>query len=106
MEVLEEKAITDAESRDMLDKKKKEAELKYEQKNAFENLKKFAKIDFERIKVLIEELGKLNLREKQIIAIANFLPQDTDDLKAILQKEYSNFKEDEINKILEVVKKI
>jgi DNA-directed RNA polymerase subunit F len=58
------------------------------------------------VKVLVEELGKLNLRERQIIAIANFLPQDTDDLKVVLQKEYSNFKEDEITKILEAVKKI
>jgi DNA-directed RNA polymerase subunit F len=106
MEVLEERAITDAEAKDILEKKRKDAELKYEQKNALENLKKFTKIDFERVKVLVEELGKLNLRERQIIAIANFLPQDTDDLKVVLQKEYSNFKEDEITKILEAVKKI
>jgi DNA-directed RNA polymerase subunit F len=106
MEVLEERAITDAEAKDILEKKRKDAELKYEQKNALENLKKFTKIDFERVKVLVEELGKLNLRERQIIAIANFLPQDTDDLKVVLQKEYSNFKEDEITKNLEAVKKI
>jgi len=106
MEVLNEEVITDAEAKDMLEKRKKDSELKYEQKNALDILKKFIKADFKNVKTLVEELKKLNLRDKQIVAIANFLPQDRDDLKAVLHKEYSNFKEDEIDKILELVKKI
>jgi DNA-directed RNA polymerase subunit F len=55
---------------------------------------------------LVEDLRKIEkLRDKQVIAIANLLPEDKDDLRAILQKDYANLTEDEINLILETVKK-
>lgn len=106
MEIIKEEIITDGEAKEILEKRRKEGELKYEQKNALDILKKFVKVDAKKIKSLVEELRNLNLRKKQIVAIANFLPQDKDDLKVVLHKEYSNFKEDELEKILEAVKKI
>lgn len=106
MEIVKEDVISDAEAKDLIEKRKKIGELKYEQKNSLEILKKFTKADDKKIKELIEELKKLNLRDKQAVQIANFLPQDNEDLRAILHKEYSSFKEDEISKILEIVKKI
>lgn len=107
MNVITEELITDAEVKDMLEKREKEVELKYEQKNALDVLRKFVKVETEKIKVLAEELKKISkLRERQIVAISNFLPKDRDDLRVILQKEYSNFTEDEISLILETVKKI
>jgi DNA-directed RNA polymerase subunit F len=107
MEILSEQPITDAEAREILEKREKEGEMKYEQKNALEILRKFAVHPVEKIKKLVEDLRKIEkLRDKQIIAIANLLPEDKDDLRAILQKEYTNFTEDEINLILETVKKV
>ncbi len=71
-----------------------------------EILKKFVKLDAENTKKLIEELKKIpNLREKHIIAIANFLPQDRDDLRAVLHKDYTTFSEEDLTLILEAVKK-
>lgn len=82
-----------------------EGELKYEQKCALSVLRKFA-IDPEKIKKLVEELKSVErLRERQIVAIANFLPEDRDDLRAVLHKEYTAFTSEEIDKILEIVKK-
>jgi DNA-directed RNA polymerase subunit F len=107
MNIISEETITDAEAKEILEKREKEGELKYEQKNALDILRKFVKTETEKIKVLVEELKKITkLREKQIVAIANFLPKDKDDLRVILQKEYSSFTEDEINLILEAVKRI
>lgn len=107
MNILTEETITDTEARKALEKEEKEGELKYEQKNSLEILRKFAKSDPEKINNLLNDLKTMEkLREKQIIAIANFLPQDKDDLRAILHKEYSNFAEEEIEKILETVKKV
>lgn len=107
MNILKEELITDAEAKEILEKREKEGELKYEQKNALDILRKFVKVETEKIKVLVEELKKISkLRERQIVTIANFLPKDKDDLRVIFQKEYSNFTEDEINLILEAVKKI
>lgn len=106
MDITTEKIISDAEAKEVLEKRSKEAELKYEQKNAVDVLKKFVKSDSKKIKSLIGELKPISkLRDKQIVAIANLLPEDRDDLRTILHKEYNNFSEDEINKILETVKK-
>lgn len=107
MRLLKEELITNAKAKTIVDKLGKPDDMKYEQKNAYENLKKFVKLDPKQIDVLVEELKKMNkLRDRNIMAIANTLPEDTDDLRAILHKEYSSFTTEEINLILENVKKI
>jgi len=106
MEIQKEKIITNAEAKEILEKRAEETEPKYEQKNALDHLKKFVKVNPEKTKALLEELGKIEkLRERQIINIVNFLPQDNDDLRAILHKEYSTLSPEEVNAILEIVKK-
>jgi len=107
LNILTEETITDTEAREILEKREKEGELNYEQKNSLEILRNFAKSDPERIKTLVNELKIIEkLRDKQIVTIANFLPQDKDDLRAVLHKEYANFTEEEIEKIIEAVKKV
>jgi DNA-directed RNA polymerase subunit F len=107
MNIISEETITDSEAREILEKREKEGELKYEQKNSIEILRKFAKEDPEKIRGLISELKAMEkLREKQIVAIANFLPEDKEDLRVILHKEYANFTDEEIDKIIEAVKKV
>ena len=105
MEVVSEQLITNAEAKEILEKGKEE-EMKYEQKNALDILKKFTEVPTEKIKELIASLNKIEkLRERHIVGIANFLPEDKDDLRVILHKEYPTFTEDELNLILETVKK-
>jgi len=104
MNIITEEIVADAEAKKILEGIKKEP--RYEQKNALDILKKFVDADPAKLKKLIEELKTIEkLREKQIIAIANFLPEDKDDLRAILHKEYSMFTPEEMDKILETVKK-
>ena len=106
MEVIKEKPITNVEAKSILEKREKKGELKYEQRNALSILRKVATMDEEKIKKLVEELKTVErLRETQIVAIANFLPEDKDELRAILQKEYTVFTQEEIEKILSIVKK-
>jgi len=107
MEVKDEKVITDAEAKEILETREKSGELKYEQANALKHLRKFCTLSKEKAEKLIEELRKIEkLRDKQIVAIVNFLPEDKEDLKVVLYKDYSSFTEDEITLILEAVKKI
>ena len=108
MDVISEKLVTDAEAKGMLEKRKKEMkELKYEQKNTLGVLKKFVKIDPKKEKELIAEMQKIEkLRERHIISIVNALPQDADDLRTVLQKEYSSLSKEEIDLILQTIKKI
>jgi len=106
MNILSEEVITDSEARIKLETREKESELKYEQKNALEILQKSAKLDLEKSKALVGELKKIEkLRDREAVAIANSLPEDRDDLRTVLQKDYNSLTDDEINLVLETVKK-
>lgn len=106
MNIQSEEILPDVEAKNILEAREKEGELKYEQKNALEMLRKFVKLTPEKIKALIEDLKKIEtLRDRQTVAIVNFLPEDRDDLRAVLHKEYTTLTDDEINLILETVKK-
>ena len=106
MNIISEEVISDIKAKELLEKREKESELKYEQKNALDVLKKFTKADPEKIKKLIEELKTVErMRDKQIVSIVNFLPEDKDELRAVLHKEYTSFTPEEIDKILEIIKK-
>ena len=106
MNVQNEDVITDAEAKEQLKHREKEAELKFEQKNSLELLNKFEEFEEEKIKKLVTELKAVpRLRDKQIVAIANFLPEDREELRVVLHKEYTNFTPEEIDLILDVVKK-
>ena len=106
MNILSEEVITDLQAKDVLEKREKEGELKFEQKNALEILRKFVKADPEKIKNLMEELKLVEgIRDKHIVSIANFLPEDKDELRIVLHKEYTFFTPEAVEKLLETVKK-
>ena len=106
MNLLKEEMITNAKAKEALSSIGKEDDMKYEQKNAYDNLKKFVNLDPKKIEALVKELEKnKKLRERQIVAIANMLPEDTDDLRIILQREYSNYTQEEISLILDLLRK-
>ena len=106
MKILEEKIVTDSEAKDILANRSKDKEMKFEQQNAFDTLNKFVSLDEKSAKELSSELFKISkLRDRNIAAIINFLPQDKDDLRAILSKDFTNLTEDESNLVLDTVKK-
>ena len=105
-EILKEMLITNTEAKNILAERKKEIELGYEQKNALDYLKKYDRLTEKRFKELVEKLTEIKkLRERQIILIANLLPQDSEDLRLILEKDYSLLTDEEKNLIFETVKK-
>ena len=106
MNLIKEELVTNAEAKALLEKAVKPDDMKFEQKNAYENLKRFAKLPAEKAKALMEELNKSKkLRERQIVSIINIMPEDEDDLRAVMGKDYTNFTPDEINLILDAVRK-
>ena len=105
-ELLSEVLITNSEAKEILKAKAKDIELGYEPKNALDYLKNYDKLTGKKAKNLIEELKKIEkLRERQIITIVNVLPEDKDDLRMILEKDYTIFSEEEKTLILETIKK-
>ena len=106
MKVLKEVFIPAVKTLKILEEKAKSKELNYVQKNTYDILKKFVKIDEKKAEELKAELSKVEkLREKHIILLIDFLPQDKDELKTVLYKDYNMLKEEEKNQILELLKK-
>ena len=104
-EIITENLITNTEAKEILKERKKEIELGYEQKNSLDYLKKYDKLTKKKEENIIEELKKIpKLRERQIISIVNILPQDNDDLRLVMEKDYTNLTDDEKTLILETIK--
>ena len=79
-------------------------ELTYEQRNSLDHANRFTKLSMTKTKELIKKLEKFDfIDEKQAIKIADLLPLDEDDVRAIYAKERSSLKEGEIKQILDVV---
>jgi DNA-directed RNA polymerase subunit F len=106
MKVESEKTITWAEVRKVLEKKEKEKELSYEQKNALDHLRKFSKISEKTASEMVDELGKVErLKEKHIVSIINHMPQELEDLRVLFANEIVNLSEEDKKKIISIVKK-
>jgi DNA-directed RNA polymerase subunit F len=106
MKIIEIKATTMAEAKEIVLAKEKEKELGYEQKLAAEHLKKFTKLKAEDAEKFVKELSaSLRMAPETMATIANILPQTIDEVRLIFAREKFSLKEEEISKILEIVKK-
>ncbi len=106
-EVLEEKPITIAEAREIM-KKISSKEMTFEQKQAYEHLKKMAKLSEKKAKELkkeLEELGMRKLKDIVIVRIIDLLPLTEEELKFVLGDLKIMLDKEDIAKILEIVKK-
>ena len=106
MEVKSEKFASWADVKKALEKKEKEKELGYEQKNAIDHLRKFCKISEKEEKEMREELkaavSKLN--ERHLTNIVNFLPMTNDELRVLFADERTVLSDEDKSKIVSIVK--
>lgn len=106
LEIISEELLPNSKAKELLEIKEKEGELKFEQKNSLQVLRKFVKLDSNKVDELIADLKKIEkIRDRQIMSIVNFLPEDRDDLRAVLHKDYSSLTDEEIDAVLKTVKK-
>lgn len=96
-----EKYLTLAEVKDMLENAKKERELNYEQARALEYCQKFAKLNADKAREMVEELTKTGIEERVAVKIADFCPKTEDEIAAIFAKEKNQPKETKT--IIEIV---
>ena len=86
--------------------REKKGELNYEQKLALEHLRNFTKISEKDAKKMIEEIsGIIKMSPETLVQIINILPKNADELRMIFAREKFSLKEDEVQKILDVVAK-
>jgi len=106
MRVIETKPIGMPEAKEILDSREKRKELNYEQKLALEHLRKFTKLKPSESEKFLEELsGVLRMSQETMVQILNLLPKTPDELRMIFAREKFSLKDEEIKKILEIVKK-
>ena len=105
MKKLSESFVTAAEAKESLSVKDVE-QLTYEQKICLDFLKKYVNTSGEDSRKLVEELkGIGRIDERQATMIANVLPMKKEDVDLIFSKERTTLSSEEINKVLETVKK-
>ena len=100
------KILLISEIKDILSKISIKRELNREQKIALEHSEKVSSINIKEGRELVEELLKIGrINEKQACKIADLLPAEKDEVVAIFAKETYMPSDEEINKIIELVKK-
>lgn len=107
MEIIEQKPLNISEMKDHIEEiKKRDKELNFRAKKVEEYLNKVAKTKaYKELKQSLESLGITRLRAKHITLIVNILPKDIDTLQMILSGENLTLKSEDLEKILETVKK-
>lgn len=104
--LLNQKPLPLAEVESIIQKRKKEGELSYEQNLTLEYCKKFSKLSSKEAKQLIDELAKLEkVNEKYAIILADILPINADEVSMIFAKEHYVLSDEEIQGILEILSK-
>ncbi|UCC91317.1 MAG: hypothetical protein JSV39_03300 [Candidatus Aenigmatarchaeota archaeon] len=105
MDVKDEKVVGWLDAKKILMDKEKKKELVYEQKNALEHVRKFCKLSEKKYEKMFEELKKIEkLKDKHIVNIINFLPQNQDELRVLFANERAVLTDDDKKKILKIVK--
>ncbi|OEC85930.1 MULTISPECIES: RNA polymerase Rpb4 family protein [Methanobacterium] len=100
--VIDTDPITISEVKEMLGELSEHYELTYEQNLALDHVTKFSKLDEEAAKKLVEELSEI-IKKTQAIKVADIMPEDLADLRLIFAKERGSFKQEDMEKILEIV---
>ncbi|MFD1588814.1 RNA polymerase Rpb4 family protein [Halorientalis brevis] len=111
-EKLGEEYLTLAETKDILADLERERaadedrEMRYELARAIEHVNRFATLTPEESQEFVDELLELEkVDEPTAYKIANTLPQDRDELRAIYAQERFSLSGDELDAVLDVVAK-
>lgn len=109
-EIIDEEYLTIAETKELLAEIEGEhsddedREIRYELARAIEHVNRFADLAPEEARELVESLRELDKVDDAIaIKIADLLPQDRDELRAIYAQERYSLSGDELDDILDIV---
>ncbi|WP_254768294.1 RNA polymerase Rpb4 family protein [Salinilacihabitans rarus] len=93
--------LADIEAERALDE---DRELRYELARAIEHVNRFAVLDPEESRELVEELRELEkVDEATAYKIANLLPRNRDELRSVFAQQRYSLSGDELDEILDVV---
>jgi len=103
-EIIEERDITPSEVKNLLQKRKKEKELTYEQKQSFEYANEFGKIGVQKAKSALKQLEEMErIDTHTAVMIITNMPKEMSDLKILMEKKRFELTDEESKAILDVV---
>lgn len=102
----EERFVTLAEVKSLMEAQSEQRELTQEQKTALEHAKKLSKLPVEKARELQKELSNIEfISDVMSCKIVDVLPIHPDDVRVLFAKERLILEKDHINQILDTVKK-
>ena len=109
-EILDEEYLTTSEVKEVLEEIEseraldEEREMRYELTRAVEHVNRFGVLDPEESRELVDELRALDkVTDETAFKIADLLPQDRNELRAVFAKERYALDGEELDEILDVV---
>ena len=95
-----------AEVKEVLEERKKEGELGFEQQTTLAYVTKYAKLSKKKAAELMEELQKIGKVKPTVAAkIADILPKNSDQIRLIFANERYSLSAEEIKEVLKIVEK-
>ncbi|MBI4162932.1 MAG: hypothetical protein HY513_04565 [Candidatus Aenigmarchaeota archaeon] len=106
MEVLNEDDVSMHEAKVILEKRKDERDLVYDQKICYDYLVKVCKLTPAQLNSLKEELSKISiLKPRYVSLILNTMPDTEEEVNMLFSKERTNLKKDEVQMIVSIARK-
>jgi len=106
MKIISSKPIAMPEAKEIMLKREKQEELNYEQKLALEHLRNFTKVSKKDAEKMMKEISEIvKMSPETLVQIINILPKNADELRMIFAREKFSLKEDEVQKVLDIVAK-
>ena len=95
-----------AEAKELIEQRKKEGELSYEQNLTLEYTKKFSKLSSDDARALMNELSQIpNITRRHAVEVADIFPKNLDELRLIFSKEHFTLTDEELQAILALLDK-
>lgn len=103
-EVQKEEPVSFSEALEILKDRKKEKELEFEQRLAYDYVQKFSQLSPKKTKEMMKELLEIEkIRKHQAVILANNMPETKQDIRLIFAKERTSLQEETIEKILDTI---
>ena len=99
------KATSIPEALEILETRKKDGELGYEQQLSYEHVKKFAQLSPEKAITLRKELEALGISQKACVSLVDTMPTDIVQVRQVLINEKTTPPEGTAEKAFETIEK-
>jgi DNA-directed RNA polymerase subunit F len=106
MDITNEEDVTMTDAKRIMEERKSERDLVYDQKICLDYLEKVSTLTDKQTQTVVDELTKIQILKPRYIAlILNTMPDTEEEVEALFAKERTNLKKEEVKQIVTVISK-